>query len=826
MAQKINVDVTPNLFQQILYYHQGDVGREFEIAIVTKDGYEVPSGATFTIQATKPSGLGFSVSGTASGNVVAFTSTEEMTDEFGRFPAQLKIADGTNTIFTANFLMVGEKNTHPDGTTDGSQETIIPTLTLLVERIEAAAETVDEEVAKVTGMIATATTLPAGSDATANYDSETSTLTFGIPQGEAGAGAAGVTANAYSASKTYAVGDYAIHNSNLYRCTTAITTAESFTENHWTQVVLADDVSDLKSDLSDETSARILLAGRVTTAESDIDTLETHKVAQPLDGNNQPTNGTSGQLLRTRGNGATEWADVGLPTDEQTAQAVNDWLDAHPEATTTVEDASLTFAKFVIGTLGYVTPRMFGAKGDGITVDNVALNECLAFAGGNNIPCHGENLTYLIDNSTASYAGHYGVKVTGGTTIKDFHFKLASGCPDMTTLLACKYDSNPYVIENCTFEGELRTISAGAEDGGNHGIIFCDGTDMFPGDWQDYADVIIRDCSFFNIQSYGVFPTPINNRLIVENCDFSCHGCGILAYATDSVIRDCTYIYLSGSNTTVVTLVIDEIENFASASAIKKNIRIIDCISNRKIYQIQQIAATGAVYGDIRIERCNSYGVLFQTYYSTSGVYPIVADSVLIKDSVAGGATTVDPIIYFGRINCGKMTLDNVVVKSSFVRFLAKGDVEIVNCHINSDIRLIGSILNKLKIVNCLFSGSYSDGFFTTRNGTIATCDAVYIENCITDSASILLYDIDADNIYVNGLIGSADKQVRLFKATDATDTNIYVDGLIMPVANTQWNYFIEGILGKAVIRGMSAGINTLSVAGGVTKEVTTIPAE
>lgn len=250
MAQKINVDVTPNLFQQILYYHQGDVGREFEIAIVTKDGYEVPSGATFTIQATKPSGLGFSVSGTASGNVVAFTSTEEMTDEFGRFPAQLKIADGTNTIFTANFLMVGEKNTHPDGTTDGSQETIIPTLTLLVERIEAAAETVDEEVAKVTGMIATATTLPAGSDATANYDSETSTLTFGIPQGEAGAGAAGVTANAYSASKTYAVGDYVIHNSNLYRCTTAITTAESFTENHWTQVVLADDVSDLKSDIN------------------------------------------------------------------------------------------------------------------------------------------------------------------------------------------------------------------------------------------------------------------------------------------------------------------------------------------------------------------------------------------------------------------------------------------------------------------------------------------------------------------------------------------------------------------------------------------------
>ena len=70
------------------------------------------------------------------------------------------------------------------------------------------------------------------------------------PQGEAGAGAAGVTASAYSSSSTYAVGDYVIHNSNLYRCTTAITTAEAFTSAHWTQVVLGDDVADLKSDIN------------------------------------------------------------------------------------------------------------------------------------------------------------------------------------------------------------------------------------------------------------------------------------------------------------------------------------------------------------------------------------------------------------------------------------------------------------------------------------------------------------------------------------------------------------------------------------------------
>ena len=243
MAQKINVDATPGLFQQTLYYHQGDVGREFEIEIATKDGYTIPSGATFKIEATKPSGFGFTVEGTASDNVVSFTSTEEMTDEWGRFLAQLEISSGNTVIYTANFLMVGEKDTHPASTIDGSQEDVIPQLTLLVERVENAAAAVLDTTTEVT-------TLPAGSQATYSFDEETNTATFGIPQGEAGAGAAGVVANAYSASKTYAVGDYVIHNSNLYRCTTAIATAESFTAAHWTQVVLSDAVTDLKSDLT------------------------------------------------------------------------------------------------------------------------------------------------------------------------------------------------------------------------------------------------------------------------------------------------------------------------------------------------------------------------------------------------------------------------------------------------------------------------------------------------------------------------------------------------------------------------------------------------
>lgn len=91
--------------------------------------------------------------------------------------------------------------------------------------------------------------------------------------------------------------------------------------------------------------------------------------------------------------------DAGEPTDEQTQSAVDDymqahpeaaidetiinsavgdWLDEHPEATTTVLDGSLTESKFSdalkLKTLkDYVTPEMFGAVGDGTTDDSSAF---------------------------------------------------------------------------------------------------------------------------------------------------------------------------------------------------------------------------------------------------------------------------------------------------------------------------------------------------------------------------------------------------------------------------------------------------------------------
>ena len=57
-------------------------------------------------------------------------------------------------------------------------------------------------------------------------------------------------ASPYSTSATYAVGDYCTKDGQLYRCTTAISTAEAWTAAHWSAVALGDDTRDLRSALN------------------------------------------------------------------------------------------------------------------------------------------------------------------------------------------------------------------------------------------------------------------------------------------------------------------------------------------------------------------------------------------------------------------------------------------------------------------------------------------------------------------------------------------------------------------------------------------------
>ena len=159
MNQQTNVNLIPKYpFTGNLYFSQYDVGRVATINLV-EDGsaYTIPSGATVKIQATKPSGLGFSVDCSYSGNVVTVVSTETMTNEYGRFPCELRIESGDVLLGTTNFTFNVEKSPHPTNTVDGDSEDIINQITVALNNalsdIEDAKEEAIEEISQSGGGI-------------------------------------------------------------------------------------------------------------------------------------------------------------------------------------------------------------------------------------------------------------------------------------------------------------------------------------------------------------------------------------------------------------------------------------------------------------------------------------------------------------------------------------------------------------------------------------------------------------------------------------------------------------------------------------------------
>lgn len=89
---------------------------------------------------------------------------------------------------------------------------------------------------------------------------------------------------------------------------------------------------------------------------------------------------------------------------DEVQAAVNRWLDEHPEATTTVQDGSITISKFTTDTKnkiknGYITPEMFGATGDNADNDTRAFNDMFnSCVDGDTVFIDGDGITYTLND--------------------------------------------------------------------------------------------------------------------------------------------------------------------------------------------------------------------------------------------------------------------------------------------------------------------------------------------------------------------------------------------------------------------------------------------
>lgn len=120
------------------------------------------------------------------------------------------------------------------------------------------------------------------------------------------------------------------------------------------------------------------------------------KVNLPKDENNKPTYGVAGQILRSKGNSDTEWVNQGAPTAAQVNAAVTEWMNNHPEASTTVEDGSITNEK-LNNALKMIINYSYLTIPDMIADTNLEAGMCVSTLSGYSLN-DGKGRMYYINN--------------------------------------------------------------------------------------------------------------------------------------------------------------------------------------------------------------------------------------------------------------------------------------------------------------------------------------------------------------------------------------------------------------------------------------------
>lgn len=184
-----------------------DGGHTFEISGINDAGESVPLSGTVAGVLMRPDGADVALNGSASDGVVSVTLSDACYAVAGRFGLTIFVTD-ENDQKVAVYACVGTVTRTTTGAVAGSTSQDVVDL---INAINAAVATIP---ADYTDLMA-------------------------------------AVAPTYSNTAVYTVGSYAWYSGVLYKCTTAITTAESFTAAHWTTAVLGNDVADLTSAIFD-----------------------------------------------------------------------------------------------------------------------------------------------------------------------------------------------------------------------------------------------------------------------------------------------------------------------------------------------------------------------------------------------------------------------------------------------------------------------------------------------------------------------------------------------------------------------------------------------
>lgn len=243
-TQTINLNLVPRGINPVAYASQFDEQKNALIFHLFNDTatYSILGGTSILVDGTKPDGTGFQYAAASySGSSVYVNVEKQMTAVAGDVKCELRLTRNGETVNSLNWILRVEPTALDDGTIS---ETVLPlieraaeiaseidayvetvaldaaaaaasayaadqsadsaaidaanvaaqydSLEELKSDTAAAAEAAQDAADAINNISATATTLTPGSSATASYNPSTQVITFGIPQGAAGA-SGGVT---------------------------------------------------------------------------------------------------------------------------------------------------------------------------------------------------------------------------------------------------------------------------------------------------------------------------------------------------------------------------------------------------------------------------------------------------------------------------------------------------------------------------------------------------------------------------------------------------------------------------------------------------------
>ena len=489
-----------------------------------------------------------------------------------------------------------------------------------------------------------------------------------------------------------------------------------------------------------------------------------------------------GYVLRATDSGhGNEWAMVGTPTDEQAETAINKWLDEHQEATTTVQDHSLGYQKLINGTLGFVTPEMFGAIGNGIADDTSAFQSAID----TELPVLANN-TYLV---SVSSNGDSALEATGKAQIVlNGTIKIKANSFDSYSILKFSNCDNSTITGKGKIVGD-RTAHTGTVGEWGHGLslVNCDSVKVH---WITCCDcwgdgIYINDCT--NSEVNGVICD--NNRrnglsvisatkLKILNSDFKrsngvapMYGVDIepntSADVIDVFIDGCRFADNVGGTLSVVNSFncstfcvnvgdIELVDGMFTVKSVTEN--FLFCADS--ISQIFTKQANLKTLTSISLHSGNSFFV--NSFYVNGGSYLTGSMYFLYTDSLQENAnfgTLTIKSATFGRL-CGNAAIYNLTIGTFINKIITVTDDNINNANLKVDKIISNTVTYGTDTIN-MYTNDLLIPSNSTETGTIqiprsACCfDGMEFEALNLSSNQVRLQSYLSTHVLPDGTTGA-----------------------------------------------------------------------